>query len=93
MLALSGTVGETTLNDAQLANHSHKDADLWASSGYTKNIRYICCDINTGKSSPDRYTDPIGDSQSHTHSLSDVESSNGSNIPLFYALTYIIRVS
>ena len=86
-------MGETTLSESQLASHNHKDADLWASSGYTKNIRYIGCDINTGKSSPDRYTDAVGSSQSHTHPFSGVTSNNGNNLPPYYVLAMIIRTA
>lgn len=90
--SISGTVGATTLTAAQMPEHKHKDADLWASSGYSKSDRYMNCDINTGKSSPDRYTDTAGGSQAHTHSLSG-SSGSANSLPPYYALAYIMRLS
>ena len=90
--SLSGTVGATTLTAAQMPDHKHKDADLWASSGYSKSNRYMNCDINTGKSSPDRYTDTAGGSQAHTHALSG-ESGSANSLPPYYALAMIMRIS
>lgn len=90
--SLSGTVGDTTLTAAQMPEHKHKDADLWGSSGYKKTIRYMNCDIDTGKSSPDRYTDTAGGSQAHTHSLSG-SSGSANSLPPYYALAYIMRLS
>ena len=90
--SLSGTVGATTLTAAQMPEHEHKDADLWGSSGYKKNIRYMNSDIDTGKSSPDRYTDTAGGSQAHTHSLSG-SSGSANSLPPYYALAYIMRLS
>ena len=89
---MSGTVGATTLTAAQMPEHEHKDADLWGSSGYKKNIRYMNSDIDTGKSSPDRYTDTAGGSQAHTHSLSG-SSGSANSLPPYYALAYIMRLS
>ena len=75
-----------------MPEHEHKDADLWASSGYKKNIRYMNCDIDTGKSSRDRYTDTAGGSQAHTHSLSG-SSGSANSLPPYYVLAYIMRLS
>ena len=75
-----------------MPEHEHKDADLWGSSGYKKTIRYMNSDIDTGKSSPDRYTDAAGGSQAHTHSLSG-SSGSANSLPPYYALAYIMRLS
>lgn len=90
--SITGTVGATTLTVEQMPEHKHKDADLWGSSGYRKDIRYMNSDIDIGKSSPDRYTDTAGGSQSHTHSLSGAKSGSANSLPPYYAGHYVIRV-
>lgn len=42
---------------------------------------------NSGKQT----TDATGGSQAHTHSLSGAESGSASNLPPYYALSYIMR--
>ena len=84
-LGLSGTVGATTLNIEQLASHYHYSLS-WVSSGGSKVFPW------NGSDALDISAN-TGGSQSHAHSLSNVTSSNGNNLPLFYALSFIIRIS
>lgn len=82
---LSGTVGETTLSEAQLASHSH---------GYIAFSTQRPNDAAPGKyvGSTPRQSDATGGSQPHTHSLSGA-SEEASSLPLYYALAYIMRIS
>ena len=44
---------------------------------------------NSGKQA----TDATGSSQAHTHSLSGAKSGSASNLPPYYALSYIMRIA
>ena len=44
---------------------------------------------NSGKQT----TDATGGSQPHTHSLSGAKSDSASNLPPYYALSYIMRIA
>lgn len=84
--SLSGTVGETTLSEAQLANHAHSYSKGATSRAYTG-----------GSASPlDRLitdqTGATGGSQPHTHTLSGA-SGETNGLPPYYALAYIMRTS
>ena len=86
--SLSGTVGDTTLTVEQLATHSHA-----TSLGASKNI-------NWGNNAAIPYLEPgsrstgsIGGSRAHTHSLSEAKSGSASNLPPYYALSYIMRIA
>ena len=83
---LSGTVGATTLTEAQLASHKHS-----YSKGATNRA------YSGGGSGPlDRLvtdqTDATGGSQPHTHTLSGA-SGEASSLPPYYSLAYIMRTS
>ena len=84
--SISGTVGETTLSEAQLANHAHSYSKGATSRAYTG-----------GSASPlDRLitdqTGATGGSQPHTHTLSGT-SGETNGLPPYYALAYIMRTS
>ena len=84
--SLSGTVGETTLSEAQLANHAHSYSKGATGRAYTG-----------GSASPlDRLitdqTGATGGSQPHTHTLSGA-SGETNGLPPYYALAYIMRTS
>ena len=82
----SGTVGETTLSEAQLANHAHSYSKGATSRAYT----------GGGASPLDRLitdqTGATGGSQPHTHTLSGA-SGETNGLPPYYALAYIMRTS
>lgn len=82
---ISGTVGKATLTVDQLASHQHWIATShngWGNAaggnGYREN---------------GYNTDAAGGSQSHTHSLSSVSSSNANSLPPYYTLAFIIRTA
>ena len=87
--SLSGTVGETTLTEAQLASHSHKISCV----NYT-NTQAGHYNPYYKPDSEDSYGDSqlTGASQPHVHSLSG-SSGETSGLPPYYALAYIMRTS
>lgn len=87
--SLSGTVGDTTLSVAQMANHTHQcsfvaSTDRDAGS-FTNGLH--------SPSEPRLITDSTGDSQPHTHSLSGVSSEAAGSLPPYYALSFIMRIA
>ena len=83
--SISGTVGETTLTETQLASHKHQANLLVPVSG--QGLRGTTS-AQTGNAST--YTEPAGGSQPHTHDLTGKSAAAGS-LPPYYALTYIMR--
>lgn len=81
--SISGTVGSTTLSVAQMPSHTHT-----FSKGTYGDIAEARGSANSGKQT----TDATGGSQAHTHSLSGAESGSASNLPPYYALSYIMRI-
>ena len=84
--SISGTVGETTLSEAQLASHRHRAATGRDSSGTTY--------IDGSGESPSWSNSAIGDtggSQPHTHSLSGSSSEAANSLPPYYVLPLVIR--
>lgn len=82
-------MGETTLTTEQLASHIHEVgmyAHGPAGGGNTYITGYPGWTTNTE-------TSEVGGSQAHTHDLSNASSSQSSNLPMYYALSYIMRVS
>ena len=80
--SLSGTVGETTLTEAQMPSHTHTfGIGTYGSSAEAK-----------GNTSSKQRTDATGGSQSHTHSLSGA-SGETSSLPPYYALSFIMRIA
>ena len=80
--SVSGTVGSTTLSVAQMPSHTHT-----FDKGTYGNIAEAKGSANSGKQT----TDATGSSQAHTHSLSGAKSGSASNLPPYYALSYIMR--
>lgn len=80
--SLSGTVGSTTLTEDQMPRHAHTFGigtyGPWAEA--------------TGNASSKQITDSTGGSQAHTHTL-EVASDEASNIPPYYALSFIMRTA
>ena len=82
--SISGTVGSTTLSVAQMPSHTHT-----FDKGTYGNIAEAKGSANSGKQT----TDATGGSQAHTHSLSEAKSGSASNLPPYYALSYIMRIA
>ena len=87
MKCLSGTVGATTLTVEQIASHNHDIKTLPGQIG-TNLPRQVW--ESTGPQV--HVTEYSGGSQPHTHTLSGT-SGVADNLPPFYALSYIMRVS
>ena len=82
--SLSGTVGETTLTEAQLASHAHPGTVI-TGSGSGGGV--------PGTSGTAYYLGPLkntGGSQPHTHTLSGA-SGEAKILPPYYALSFVIR--
>ena len=78
--SLSGTVGATTLTEAQMPSHTHTfGIGTYGSSAEAK-----------GNTSSKQRTDATGGSQAHTHALEGA-SDEVSYIPPYYALSFIMR--
>ena len=78
--SLSGTVGETTLTEAQMPSHTHTfGIGTYGSSAEAK-----------GNTSSKQTTDATGGSQPHSHTLSGA-SEEASSLPPYYTLAYIMR--
>lgn len=83
---LSGTVGSTTLTEAQLASHKHSYSKATTGRLYTGGGSGPLDKLVTDQ------TDATGGSQPHTHTLSGA-SGEASGLPPYYALSYIMRTS
>lgn len=83
---LSGTVGDTTLSEEQIASHVH---------GITVVIGYN--GAGTGyqiwQGAAAGNTESTGGSQPHTHSLSGISSETADSLPPYYALSFIMRIA
>ena len=80
--SLSGTVGDTTLTEAQMPSHTHTfGIGTYGSSAEAK-----------GNTSSKQRTDATGGSQAHTHTLEGT-SDEVANIPPYYALSFIMRTA
>ena len=84
---VSGTVGKTTLTEAQLAKHRHS-----MSMGDGNNFTNIRVQARDNPERGTNYTGYTGGSQPHTHSLSGTKSGAASSLPPYYAGQYVIRV-
>ena len=79
---MSGTVGATTLTEAQMPSHTHTfGIGIYGSSAEAK-----------GNTSSKQRTDATGGSQAHTHTLEGA-SDEVPNIPPYYALSFIMRTA
>ena len=98
--SVSGTVGATTLTEAQLAKHHHTTVQLPAygtSKGFPQDAHPGEEKQGIGGTWYDGQklvgTWDNGKSTSHNHSLSGVKSGSASSLPPYYALAYIMRVA
>ncbi len=85
--SLSGTVGETTLTEAQIAKHRHS-----MSMGDGNNFTNIRVQARDNPQRGTNYTGDTGGSQPHTHTLSGA-SSSANSLPPYYALSFIMRIA
>ena len=86
---LSGTVGSTTLNVARMPAHTHPVHAPQHTSGYGGGG---AGQGNSWSMDTTGNTDTTGGSQSHNHSLSGA-SGSASNLPLYYSLSYVMRIA
>ena len=80
--SISGTVGETTLTEAQMPSHSHRMGTYVGAAGtnaYAATYGSLASTQSTGGSQP------------HTHALTGA-SGDASSLPPYYAGHYVIRV-
>lgn len=85
--SLSGTVGATTLTEAQLASHRH---NIKTYAGAIGTITPLQVWEATGEKI--RLTENTGGSQPHTHTLSGASGASDS-LPPYYALALIMRIA
>ena len=87
---LSGSVGATTLTEAQIASHQHPiyNLGLGKFAGNSPDTA-LWSSWSMGQT---RYANAAGGSQPHTHPLSGA-SGQASSLPPYYALAYIMRVA
>ena len=85
---VSGTVGTHTLTVAEMPSHNH--------TGIT--VNRVGSDGLVGSNyNPTRLPESgigyTGGSESHTHSLTNITTNSTSNLPLYYAMSLIMRVA
>ena len=88
--SLSGTVGSTTLTEAQMPSHAHPAKTCVSQNGV--NGEYLTDGPGNFLAERGAVTLPTGSSQPHTHTL-DGKSGEASGLPPYYALSFIIRTS
>lgn len=88
--SLSGTVGETTLTEAQMPSHAHPAKTCVSQNGV--NGEYLTDGPGNYLAERGAVTLPTGSSQPHTHTLSGA-SGEASSLPPYYALSYIMRTA
>ena len=85
---MSGTVGETTLSVAQMANHAHTCPFVASTDqdggSFTNGLH--------NPSEPPLITNSTGASQPHTHTLLGA-SGAADSLPPYYALALIMRIA
>lgn len=92
--SLSGTVGATTLTVAQMASHlhTHDNNTGLGRSKFGGNGSDMIVWATYKPQWDTVYSNPTGSNSSHTHTLSGA-SGVANNLPPFYVLSYIMRVS
>ena len=85
--SFSGTVGETTLSVDQIASHSHQAK--YGNAGGFQGFTIQDDDQNWWR---DNLISSSGGSQSHTHGMTG-SSTTGNNIPPYYSMSLIMRIS
>ena len=83
---LSGTVGDTTLSEEQIASHVHGITVVTGYNGAGTGYQ-IWQGVAAGN------TESTGGSQPHTHSLSGISSETADSLPPYYALSFIMRIA
>lgn len=83
---LSGTVGDTTLSEEQIASHVHGITVVAGYNGAGTGYQ-IWQGVAAGN------TESTGGSQPHTHSLSGISSETADSLPPYYALSFIMRIA
>ena len=94
--SISGTVGETTLTEAQLASHKHyvsRNKDLNDANENEGSTGYHDTVGNYSSSSWNYTTSSTGSSGTHTHPLSGVKSGSASNLPPYFAMPFVTRIA
>ena len=81
--SISGTVGETTLTEAQMPSHSHRMGTYVGAAG---------TNAYAATSGSLASTQSTGGSQPHTHTLSG-SSGAADSLPPYYALALIMRIA
>lgn len=87
----SGSVGPTTLSTSQMPSHNHSVPIpiSWSSnSPYPRDGGRYSVSSNASSSS----SSYAGGYSSHTHSMTSVSINSQSNMPPYYALTYVMRI-
>ena len=84
--SLSGTVGDTTLSEEQIASHVHGITVVTGYNGAGTGYK-----IWQGAAAGN--TESTGGSQPHTHSLSGISSETADSLPPYYALSFIMRIA
>ena len=84
--SISGTVGATTLTEAQLASHKHSYSKGATNRAYSGGGAGPLDKLITDQ------TGATGGSQSHTHTLSGA-SGEADSLPPYYALALIMRIA
>ena len=89
LAGVSGTVGATTLTEAQLAAHGHATAN---DKGLLTNGAENRFNLGTAFGFADNeHLATSGSSQSHSHAFSGIKSGSASSLPPYYALAFIMR--
>jgi microcystin-dependent protein len=94
--SISGTVGETTLTEAQLASHKHyvsRNKDLNDANENEGSTGYHDTVGNYSSSSWNYTTSSTGSSGTHTHPLSGAKSGSASNLPPYFAMPFVTRIA
>ena len=87
---LSGTVAAATLTVSQLAAHYHYIHNEMVGMGVPDGMSGECI-LGAGTSRTAGYIENAGSSQYHTHGFSG-STSQGSCLPMYYSMSYIIRI-
>ncbi|MDE7064496.1 MAG: hypothetical protein K2O70_03375 [Desulfovibrionaceae bacterium] len=90
--SLSGTVGATTLSVEQVGSHNHASSGARYGRNGTNIGNAFCADSGDTWVGGTQYTQASGASGSHTHSLSAATGA-ANNMPPYYSLAFIMRVS
>ena len=88
-------MGAHTLSEDEMSEHYHlSGTQTWLEGEYWQGgLHDVCSWEAYGKIiSRNSSTNSVGDSLSHTHSISNISMSSSQNLPLYYSLSYIMRI-